>query len=120
MDEDTVEKKLALGWQIAAKAADIPSGAPAEVVIGDVVILVLRKDTAGSFIAVQGMCPHGWARLAEGTVQDGWLHCPRHMAKFQLVDGECGPGWVLPPLRRYSTRVIGEYVLVPDPLKHLD
>jgi nitrite reductase/ring-hydroxylating ferredoxin subunit len=57
------------------------------------------------------------ARLVNGTLlDDGRLQCPHHLANFNLADGQCDPGWVLPPLMRYATKVQDGHILVPDPL----
>jgi nitrite reductase/ring-hydroxylating ferredoxin subunit len=67
--------------------------------------------------AVQGLCPHASTRLVKGRITDeGRLACPAHAATFALGDGRCGPGWVLPALQRYPTKIADGMVLLPDPL----
>ncbi len=107
------------GWQAVARFGELPEEGLREVAVGRALVLLVCR--AGSLQAVQALCPHQMAPLAEGHVDaEGWLHCPRHKASFRLSDGACGPGWVLPRLRRYAVRLDGGQVLLPDPLVPLD
>tara|TARA_R110000787_G_scaffold263946_1_gene369883 strand:+ start:35466 stop:35810 length:345 start_codon:yes stop_codon:yes gene_type:complete len=101
-------------WQFAAHVDDIPMNGLFESVLQEQVVVLSHTDAG--ICAFQGLCPHQMARLSSGRISEGWLHCPQHMAKFQLTDGACGPGWVLPPLRRFKTKIIGDQVMVPNPL----
>ncbi len=105
---------IVTGWQFAAEVESVLADKPAEAVIGDKVIIIVRGETG--FAAFQGFCPHAWARLSEGHIEAGWLHCPQHLARFCLRDGTCGPGWRLQPLKQYPTCVHDGCVMVPDPL----
>ena len=111
---------LPQGWQVAVALDDIPANGLAETLMGErnLVLIVQRGD---GFTAVQGLCPHQMARLVHGAVlPDGHLQCPHHLAKFNLEDGTCSAGWILPPLKRYATLVRDRHVLLPDPLVPLD
>lgn len=104
---------------MAVAVDDMPASGIHEAVFGQTLVLVVK--TPDGFAAVQGLCPHQAARLKDGRVDaEGFVHCPRHMARFDTRDGTCGGGWVLPPLMRYATRVEDGAVLVPDPLVPLD
>lgn len=113
-------KQVPEGWQVAVAVAAVPASGLAEALLGErhLVLVVRRGD---DYIAVQGLCPHQMARFANGTLlDDGRLQCPHHLAKFDLETGACSAGWVLPPLKRYATRVHDGHILVPDPLVPLD
>lgn len=104
------------GWQVALAIDAMPPSGVAEAVFGRQIVVIV--DHGGIVRAYQGLCPHQMARLDLGSVEDGWLKCPQHMARFRLTDGVCGPGWVLPPLRMYPTMLHAGQILVPDPLPH--
>lgn len=110
------------GWQSVAALDDIAPQGLSDVVVGRELVMLWRG-ADGTVRAFQGLCPHEFARLAEGTVESDetacWVKCPRHLARFRLGDGVCGPGWVLPPLRRYAVRIAGGKVMLPDPLAPL-
>ena len=108
------------GWQVAIAIDNIPANGLGEVILGQRLV-VLIISCGDEFFAVQGLCPHQMARLGHGSLlEDGRLQCPHHLAKFNLHDGRCDSGWVLPPLKRYATLVANGKVLIPDPLVPLD
>lgn len=105
------------GWQPALPLEAIPPGGLADMLLGRELVLLARQGDA--VLAFQGLCPHQFARLAEGRLDGDWLQCPRHMARFSLADGACGHGWALPALRRFATRIDAGMVFLPDPLTAL-
>ncbi|RVU35117.1 Rieske (2Fe-2S) protein [Hwanghaeella grinnelliae] len=97
-----------LQWIAVVPSVELLPDKPHEVLIGENIFVLIRHgETIGAY---QGQCPHQFARLVEGRVADGHINCPRHMAKFRLSDGICGPGWALPPLRRYTVKEDGGMV----------
>ncbi|MEM9355854.1 MAG: Rieske (2Fe-2S) protein [Pseudomonadota bacterium] len=104
-------------WRTVANYSDFPSSGLMDVLIGRKVILLVKKDA--TVLALQGLCPHQQARLAEGVVQDDKLQCPHHLAAFNLSDGSCTGGWQLPPLKRYIVEVDGDDILLHDPLQEV-
>ena len=68
-----------------------------------VALLVIRDGE--HLYACERACPHEQADLSLGRVKDGRLHCPRHQAWFDLIDGRISPGWSSRALRRYAVRI---------------
>jgi len=99
-----------LQWIAVVPSSELTPEKPHEVVIGESIFVLIRH--GGNIGAYQGLCPHQFARLSEGRVSDGHLNCPRHMARFRLSDGVCGPGWSLPALRRFPAKEEGGMVHV--------
>ena len=64
----------------------------------------------GRFAAVNGLCPHRGAPLAEGSLQDGQLLCPWHAWEFDLVTGREGGG--CEPVDVYPVQMEGDEVFV--------
>jgi 3-phenylpropionate/trans-cinnamate dioxygenase ferredoxin subunit len=62
--------------------------------------------------ACERACPHEQADLSLGRVADGRLHCPRHLAWFDLTDGQISAGWTSPTLRRFPVRADGAEIWV--------
>ena len=50
------------------------------------IIVVVRSE--GQYYAVQGICPHQEAPLADGDVADGNITCCLHFWSWRLADGE--------------------------------
>ena len=90
-------------WKIIADECVLVEDKPVEVIVDGKIILLIKT---GNLVAgFEGLCPHQKARLVFGAVDGTWLQCPQHQAKFRLSDGMCGPGWVLPNLKRYRIKV---------------
>lgn len=106
-------------WRTVASLADFPDSGLLDVEVEGTLVLLVKQGE--DVRAVQGLCPHAFARLAGGRVDEaGTLHCPRHLARFNLDDGACLSGWVVPPLKRYAVRVEDEAVLLASPLLAAD
>jgi nitrite reductase/ring-hydroxylating ferredoxin subunit len=63
-------------------------------------VLVCRLD--GVVCAVQSVCPHRGAPLAEGTLHGAVLTCPWHGASFDVRTGRRLRGPECADLRRYA------------------
>lgn len=48
----------------------------------------------GEYYALEDVCPHAYALLSRGFVEDGKVECPLHEAVFDVKTGQClhGPG----------------------------
>jgi 3-phenylpropionate/trans-cinnamate dioxygenase ferredoxin subunit len=49
---------------------------------------VLVVNVEGTFYAVDGICSHGLADLAQGKLEGHILQCPRHGARFDVRNGK--------------------------------
>jgi 3-phenylpropionate/trans-cinnamate dioxygenase ferredoxin subunit len=76
--------------------------------------LLLAFDGRG-LVAAERACPHEGADLALGRCGGGRLHCPRHLASFDLATGAVSPGWSFRGLRLYPVEVAGDGVWVRLP-----
>ena len=64
-------------------------------------IICVRLDTMDFLLVREGdqvfacerACPHEQADLSLGHVANGRLFCPRHLASFDLHDGNISDGW---------------------------
>ncbi|MCJ2074192.1 Rieske (2Fe-2S) protein [Methylobacterium sp. E-041] len=52
-------------------------------------------------VAAERACPHEGADLSLGRCAAGRIHCPRHLASFDLRSGKVSPGWSFRALRLY-------------------
>src|SRR5450631_3931940 len=66
-------------------------------------LLLIRK--GDRIFACERACPHEQADLSLGRVADGRLFCPRHLASFDLQDGNVSAGWPSRALRHYPVRI---------------
>ena len=112
MDEPSIE------WRVVAATQDVLQAGLRDVQVGRRIVLLVGQ--GDQVLAFQGTCPHQSARLAHGSLIEGTIQCPHHLAQFRLADGTCTGGWQLPPLKRYAVRVEGDDVLLSEPLQPLD
>jgi 3-phenylpropionate/trans-cinnamate dioxygenase ferredoxin subunit len=77
----------------------------------EAVDLLLVRDGDRIF-ACERACPHEQADLGLGRVTDGRLFCPRHLASFDLHDGNVSAGWPSRPLRRYAVGIRDEQIWI--------
>lgn len=66
----------------------------------------------GDYYALEDVCPHAYALLSQGFVEDGKVECPLHEAVFDIRSGRClrGPGGR--DLRTYPLRMQGEDIQI--------
>lgn len=66
----------------------------------------------GDYYAIEDVCPHAYALLSQGFVEDGKVECPLHEAVFDIRSGRClrEPGGR--DLRTYPLRVQGDDVQI--------
>jgi 3-phenylpropionate/trans-cinnamate dioxygenase ferredoxin component len=55
--------------------------------------------------ACERACPHEQADMSGGRIAAGRLFCPRHLASFDLDDGNISAGWPSRPLRLYPVEI---------------
>jgi 3-phenylpropionate/trans-cinnamate dioxygenase ferredoxin subunit len=73
--------------------------------------LLLVRD-GERIIACERACPHEQADLSFGRIADGRLFCPRHLASFDLDDGQVSAGWPSRRLQRYPVKTINGRIWV--------
>jgi nitrite reductase/ring-hydroxylating ferredoxin subunit len=86
---------------VAANAEDVKEGEVLAINIDDTPIALTRLN--GVICAFGDVCTHDDGPLAEGTLEDGCIVCPRHGARFDLKTGK--PTFpAVSPLPIYVTR----------------
>lgn len=85
-------RRHVVAWTSVCKLAELDQGPNASRIGTHALTLVKTGD---EIHATAALCPHKFAPLAEGTVEDGCLKCPVHEAAFHLETGEPrdGDGW---------------------------
>jgi len=93
-----------------AKVGEIPSGAVKVVRIGDQEIAVFNL--GGTYHAMDDVCTHDGGPLAEGTIEDHVIECPRHGARFDIRTGAVLSMPATAPVTTYPVRVSGGEIQV--------
>lgn len=69
-----------------ASTTDIPAGKMIKVKLGDKDVMIAR--VGDDYCALNNACPHANGSLADGTLTDGVVTCPKHKAQFNARTGE--------------------------------
>jgi len=80
------------------------------VTVEDRHLIIIREGER--LFAAERACPHEGADLSQGRCAGGKLHCPRHLAWFDLISGAVSPGWQIRALETYMVRVVENEILV--------
>ncbi|MCZ7649445.1 MAG: non-heme iron oxygenase ferredoxin subunit [Planctomycetota bacterium] len=96
-------------YQKVLKKVDLKDGQGKCVVVGGKAIAIFLA--AGQFYAVDDLCTHAEASLADGWLtEDCRVACPWHGAEFDLKTGEAKTPPAFDPVKTYPVRVSGEDV----------
>jgi len=78
---------LRSAWYVAGWATEFEGGRlHARTIINEPIVLM--RDADGILIALEDRCPHRWAPLSLGRIEDGTLRCMYHGIRFS-TDGRC-------------------------------
>ena len=89
---------------------DLPEGIGRPFRVGDTPLAVFRT-RAGKVFAVDAVCPHKGAPLADGMIAGDQVVCPYHAFRFEAATGACDQPGVC-AIGAYPVEVDGDAVLV--------
>ncbi|WP_027965610.1 non-heme iron oxygenase ferredoxin subunit [Halomonas halocynthiae] len=64
----------------------------------------------GEYYALGDVCPHAYALLSQGFVEDGQVECPLHEAVFDIKTGKCLRAPAESDVDVYAVRIIDDAV----------
>lgn len=99
-----------------AKVGAIPEGEGRTFTVNGRLVAVFCEK--GEHKAIDDLCPHMGASLAEGPVTDGIVSCPWHAWRFRVSDGT----WCDNPkikIDSFPVRIVGDEIQVSVPEKPL-
>lgn len=88
-----------------ASVGDIPAGQGQAFKVDGQEIAVFNAQ--GAYYALDDICTHEEASLAEGDVEGCAVECPLHGARFDLRSGKVLSLPATVPAKTYPTRVVG-------------
>jgi 3-phenylpropionate/trans-cinnamate dioxygenase ferredoxin subunit len=96
-----------------ANTADIPEGEARRFVVQRIEIAIANLGD-GQFYAVDDICSHAEAHLAEGEVdvEDETIECPRHGSMFDLRTGKPRSLPATVPVLTFPVKVEGDKILI--------
>ncbi len=92
-----------------AKVGEIAEGSSRVATVGDRLVAVFLAE--GTYYAIDDLCPHMGASLADGAFQGGVVTCPWHAWRFDVRDGR----WCDNPkikIDTFEVRVVDDLIQV--------
>ncbi len=78
--------------------------------INDKKIMLIRKDD--KIYALDRICTHQYADLANGFINDDAITCPLHLAQFEISSGKALTPPAEKPLKLYNIKIEGDDIYV--------
>ena len=98
------------GYTKVADVGELGPGDVKTVEMGPDQVLLVNVD--GTIYAVDDICSHAYASLAEGDLAGDEIECPLHGSAFNVITGEA----LMPPadenIRTFEVRIDGQDVLL--------
>lgn len=101
-------------FEVVGKIEDFEEGRGRAVPVDGRMVAVFR--TSDGWYAIDDLCPHMGASLAEGWLEDDTVSCPWHAWRFCIKDGK----WVDNPrtgVDCFEVKVEGDNVLVREKIE---
>jgi len=99
-------------WVNVAKLEELPPGERRIVDVDNVQIAVFNLD--GEFYAIEDVCTHDYAPLADAKVEGDEIICPRHGARFCIKTGAVTAPPAYEAIATFPTRVHHGMIQVRD------
>jgi 3-phenylpropionate/trans-cinnamate dioxygenase ferredoxin subunit len=93
-----------------AKVSDLADPGKALIEVDDRLVALFK--VGGQFFALDDVCTHDGGPLAEGTLDDHTIACPRHGAKFDIRSGKALTMPATQPTAVHEVKVVGDEVFV--------
>ena len=110
MSDSSEDTEPNVAWRDVADATALDPEFPLGVDVDGVRIgLYLEGERV---LALDDVCPHAYALLSQGFIEDGVVECPLHGARFEIATGKCLLDIGQRDLKCYPARVVGGRVAI--------
>lgn len=99
-----------MSWISVCGIEDVTQDEPKAVDVNDKKIGVFVIND--HYFAIENICPHAYALLTEGFIEDQTVECPLHEAIFDFTTGELISGPGCRHLSTYPVRVEGQDIQI--------
>ncbi|MGQ7245776.1 non-heme iron oxygenase ferredoxin subunit [Halomonas sp. V046] len=93
-----------MSWTTVCGTDQVKEDFPFSAKLNDKQIGVYLLD--GEYYALEDVCPHAYALLSQGFVEDGEVECPLHEATFDIKTGRCTREPADRDLHVYPVRIV--------------
>ncbi|MEW5248383.1 Rieske (2Fe-2S) protein [Microbulbifer sp. 2201CG32-9] len=101
-----------MSWTTVCTKEQIQEDFPCSVEINDKKVGVYLVE--GAYYALEDICPHAYALLSQGFVENGQVECPLHEAVFDIKSGKCihDVGFGGKSLQTYPIRIVDNAIQI--------
>lgn len=99
-------------WSRTVRSNELPPGTRRVVDVAGVEVALFNVD--GDLLAIEDVCTHDGASLADGAVEGEVITCPRHGARFSLRTGAVLAPPAYEPLPCYAVQVVDGWIEVRE------
>lgn len=92
------------GWHVVGSVDDVAREDVIGVAVGENPVAIVRT-ADDRFFAIDAVCTHGRASLADGFVDGTEIECPKHNGRFSVTTGEAVASPARVGLGTYPCRV---------------
>jgi nitrite reductase/ring-hydroxylating ferredoxin subunit len=104
MSDSTQNEDSQDGWQEVAELSQLDPEFPLGVEVEGTKIGIYQCGDAVH--ALEDICPHAFALMSQGYVEDGIIECPLHGARFEIAGGKCLNEIGQRDLQTYPVRIV--------------
>lgn len=97
-----------MSWTTVCRKDQVEEDAPFPARLEGAEIGIYLLDN--EYYAMEDICPHAYALLSEGFVEDGKVECPLHEATFEISTGKCLGGPADRDLKLFPLRIEGDEI----------
>lgn len=101
---------MSVEFRAVAAVADLAPDSVIEVRVGEETIALFNL--GGEFYAIDGICTHGAAQLADGYIEGDLIECPQHAGSFEIKTGKASGSPCVVDAKAYPVKVEDGKILV--------
>ena len=99
-----------MAWQSVTSIAKVSPETPFAFVVDGRQFAIFEVD--GRHYALDNVCPHAYALMTDGFVEDDKVECPLHGAMFHIPSGKCLGPPADADLKTYPVKIEDGQILV--------
>jgi 3-phenylpropionate/trans-cinnamate dioxygenase ferredoxin component len=97
-------------WVTVASRSALAADSAIGVTVGEIEVAVY--DVGGDLYATDNICPHAYAHLSGGWLEDDIIECPLHAARFEVKTGKFLDGPADCDIKTFPVRVVGDDIQI--------
>jgi len=97
-------------WVKVAQVGELAPGQKKQIDLDGVAVALFN--VGGQYYAIEDVCTHDGAPLAQGRFNENYIICPRHGARFDVCTGKALTMPAVEPVETYLVKIEDNDILV--------